>query len=261
MDETGHTEQAECDEMLRLIDRFAERTLSQDDAQRMRAHLVGCPECTSQYRTAIESAARTGASAREDKERREADVAHARHVRESVEGQRPAKRNTLLRLRTMIMPAFFAFLIFQVFKAQDHGPRFVVEGAIGEVEVTGRRIESYGDNDVILRRGTRCITGANSSARLVQDGSVLEVGADSSVMVLDFDPPRARLEAGELTIEGPCIVETIIGNVHAVGVSARGRVLLEAHGLLVDPEAGVWSFRNADGEELISPGEYRRFEP
>jgi len=250
-----------CEATRPLIDQFAERTLRADAATAMRAHIVSCPACSEYYRTAVESAGRSGAAAREVRERREADMEHQRRLRESVEGQREPKKHRNFRIRTMLMPAFFAFLIFQIYKAQDRGPRFVVDGAIGDVEVTGRPFASYGQNEVIMRRGSRCVTGKNSSARMVVGDKAFNLGADSELLITDFDPPRVRLFVGELSIEGPCEIETLLGNVIVDGDSASGRVLLEANGLLVAADSGSWIFLNADGVQPIEAGKHRRFRP
>jgi putative zinc finger protein len=250
-----------CEATRPLIDQFAERTLSADDATAMRAHIVACAACSDYYRTSVESAGRAGAAAREVRERREAGIEHQRRLRESVEGQREPKKHRNFRIRTMLMPAFFAFLIFQIYKAQDRGPRFVVDGAIGDVEVTGRPFASYGQNEVVMRRGSRCVTGKNSSARMVTGDKQFELGANSELLITDFEPPRARLFVGELRIQGPCEIETLLGNVIVDGDTASGRVLFEANGLLVVADSGDWIFQNAGGEQVIPAGEDRRFRP
>ena len=244
-----------------LIDRFAQHTLHADEATAMRAHIVGCTACSDYYRRAVESAGRSGAAAREVRERREADAREQRRLRESVEGQVEPKRYRNFRIRTLLMPAFFAFLIFQIFKAQDRGPRFVVDGAIGDVEITGRPFAAYGENEVVMRRGSRCVTGKNSSAHLVCGDKTFRVGPDSELLVTGFDPPRVRLFTGELRLEGPSYVETLLGSVIVEGDDASSRVMFEANGLLVSADAGSWRFQNADGERTIAAGEHRRFRP
>lgn len=250
-----------CEAVRPLIEQFAERTLTADDATVMRKHIVSCKDCAERYRTAVESAGRSGAAAREARERRETEADRVRRVRESVEGQVEPKRHRNLRLRTMLMPAFFAFLIFQIFKAQDRGPRFVVDGAIGNVEVTGRPYAAYGRNEVVMRRGARCVTGKNSSAHMLVEGHVYRLGADSELLVIDFDPPRARLFAGDLRVSGTCVIETLIGNVLVTGDDAAGELLFDASGLLLTADAGRWIFQNAQGEETIAVGQHRRFRP
>lgn len=244
-----------------LIDQFAERTLDADEATAMRTHIVACEACSDYYKRSIESVGRSGAAAREARERREAEALEQRRLRESVEGQVEPKRYRNFRIRTLLMPAFFAFLIFQIFKAQDRGPRFVVEGAIGEVEITGRPFASYGQHEIVMRRGSRCVTGKNSSARIACGDKLFSVGPESELIVTDFEPPRVRLFVGELRVEGPCIVETLLGNVIVTGEDAGGRVMFEANGLLVAADSGGWLFQNADGERAIAAGENRRFRP
>lgn len=244
-----------------LIDQFAERTLHADEATAMRTHIVGCQPCSDYYKRAVESVGRSGAAAREARERREAEAFEKRRLRESVEGQVEPKRHRNFRIRTLLMPAFFAFLIFQIFKTQDRGPRFVVEGAIGDVEITGRPFAAYGQHEIVMRRGSRCVTGKNSSARIVCGDKVFRVGPESELLITDFDPPRARLFVGELRVEGPCIVESLLGNVIVSGAEASGRVMFEANGLLVAADSGSWLFQDADGEQPIAAGENRRFRP
>jgi hypothetical protein len=244
-----------------LIDDFAQRTLHADEAAAMRAHLVGCESCAAYYRSAVESVGRSGAAARELRERREAARRHDQRLRESVEGQIEPKRHRNFRIRTLLMPAFFAFLIFQIFNMQDRGPRFIVDGAIGDVEITGRPFAAYGKNEIVMRRGSRCITGTNSSATMHSGDNAFRLGADSEILITDFEPPRARLFAGEFRTQGPCVIETLLGNVLVTGEDASGRVLFETNGLLVVADSGRWVFINADGEQAIPVGEHRRFRP
>ena len=175
----------ECAQARALIERFAESTLAAEDSQAMRAHLVGCEVCAARYRETIESVGRSAAAAREVRERKQAEAERAQRVHDTVAGQvREPRKHRNWRLRTILLPAFFASLMIMVFRSQAPKPAFRVDSAIGEIEVTGRPLASYGEHEVVLRRGARCITGANSSVRLDTEDCTLALGELSEVMIV-----------------------------------------------------------------------------
>ena len=252
----------DCEETRALIQRFAESTLSGDDSRDMRAHLVGCEECAARYRETIESVGRSAAAAREVRERKEAERERAQRVHDTVAGQvQEPRKHRNWRLRTILLPAFFAALMIMVYRGQKPRSAYHVESAIGEIEVTGRPLASYGEHEVVLRRGARCVTGANSSVRLVSEENTLAVGEHSQVLIEGLDPARARLFSGSLNVEGACTIETVVGLLRVNGAGARGRVALDPDGFLVAPTQGTWTFLDADGEVTVRTGETRRFLP
>lgn len=267
-----------CEGAERALRLHARGALDGSRAQALRAHLVLCPGCAAVYRATVEQRARlgrtlrgefpgSGAAPRHRVTPTEPALALGADERsgdgplpeepgaegEGARGERArAARWRRLRLRTVLMPLFFAWLILQVTGVGARPARMEVLEARGLVSVAERPYAQY-EGPPRLVRGAWCHTEDGSWARIAASGAKLELGAWTSVQAEQFDPPRVRLRAGELTVWGTASVVTWIGVIDLE--AAEARVRLVPGGLELDCRAGTLSYVGPLGERRLGAGE------
>lgn len=243
----------------------AQGALPAERAQRLRAHLVQCASCAAEFRSAVEQRARLGRAVRggpevagQGQRSSPAPSTPVLAMEDDLEDARPprptaaAKRQRRFRLRTLVIPAFFTWLILQIAGAGAKPGRLEVSEARGNVTIAERPYTDY-ERTPLLIRGAWCNTDEASSATLVAPGARVVVGSWSSVQAEATEPLRLRLRAGELDLEGTATIVTNLGVVDLV--SGAGHMRLSAEGVQLECRAGSLVFVGPLGERRLVAGE------
>src|SRR5690606_1851292 len=163
-----------------------------------------------------------------------------------------AKRQRRFRLRTLLIPAFFTWLILQIAGVGKSSGRLEVSEARGDVTIAERPYADY-ERTPLLIRGAWCNTEEASSATLVAPEARVVVGSWSSVQAEATEPLRLRLRAGERDLGGPATSGTSFGVVALV--SSAGTMRLRAEGVDLECRAGSLVFIGPLGERRVVAGE------
>ena len=230
-----------CDEVPALVRAFLAQGLPRQEGRRLRAHVEGCGACRQVYRDGVETAAHIGHERRVERVAAEKAVRRWSMRRDVFSAHAPP-RGRAARIRTLVYPAFFCFLIVQFTQLGRHEPMLEVEVLAGEVHASEA-----------LELGELCATGPEGRARLSTDGASLELGGSTRLLVESIQPPRVRLLAGELELDGGWHVTTRQGVVEVQG--GRTRVALQPEGLVCAGDTGVLSVIDARGETRVAAGE------
>lgn len=205
----------DCTAAQEAIRTFAGARVPRGVAQRLRAHLLECADCKAAYRDALETAAQLGQEVRRGREASDARRSAARReenrqaVLEAGATRRVARPNSFA-LRTILVPAFFFFLMVWVTKIAGGGPDAYLVEARGEVFVGDTPVPSRAE-ELRLKRGDWIFTAANSAARVEVGGSELSVGADTKLLVESPDERRFRFRGGTLEVANEAEITTSYG--------------------------------------------------
>lgn len=245
------------DELAQLVGCFVAGELDAQGRRRL-AHLARSdPRAASEYREALGRAAAVGRATRARREdeavrNHEARQSRRAHEREAHRRGLRTDRNSLARLRTILLPAFFAFLIWQVTRVTAAPPALSLVLEAGEVEVSGEPL-SLAAPGAELRRGDWALSRGEVRATVEGSGVELRLGPDSRLLVERVDPPRLRLEAGSLEVLGSCTLTARTGVAEVEDGSAS--VALRAGLLEVTCRRGSAVVIDARGERRLGPGE------
>jgi len=189
------------------------------DAKRqeaMRQHMAGCPACDAMY---LELGSTT-ASLRGVADRRRLIEAQRRGShrtgRPRARGlgamavffawnqKAPSNRvmRTIWRLRPVLIVAFFVFLISQLTKPAEPGPRFEVRWTAGRIHIDGKELMDDLPN-FGLARGGEVITEDGAGAIVSRGATKLHMAGGAHLLVEKVQSARLRLFAGSATAEGP----------------------------------------------------------
>lgn len=230
-----------CDEVSVLVRTFVAKGLSTEKGRLLRAHVEGCRACREIYRGGVETAAHIGHGRRTERVATEKAVRRW-SLRRDAFSAHATPRGRGARIRTLVYPAFFCFLIIQFTEIGSHEAMLEVEILAGEVQASEA-----------LELGELCATGPEGRARLTTDGAWLELGHETRLLVESIHPPRVRLLAGELELDGGWHVTTRQGVVEVEG--GRARVALDPDGLVCSGDTGVLRVIDARGETIVAAGE------
>lgn len=245
-----------CDAHGSRIERFAAGELSPSETELLRAHRETCPDCDSRFRIAVETTAMIGRELRRERVEAERVARHERQRRDIFE-TRADVPSKLHRLRTLVYPAFFAFLMVQLASFGGDPRAASVTRISGDVVAGDFRVD--GDTEVELARGEWCSTGRDSSA-LASVGPVsLAVGPLTRFAVERVDPARIRLEEGELEVAGSCVLSTPYGVLEFR--DARGLVRVGPAALLAEILSGTVVHTGPEGARELVAGESLRVGP
>jgi len=235
------------------IERFAAGELSRSGTELLRAHRATCPDCDARFRTAVETTAMIGRELRRERVEGERIARHER-LRRDIFATQPDAPSKLHRLRTLVYPAFFAFLMIQLASFGGDSRAASVTRIAGEVVAGDLRID--GEAEVELARGEWCSTGRESSA-FASVGSVsVIVGPLTRFAVERVDPVRIRLEEGELELAGSCVLSTPHGVLEFR--DARGLVRVEPATLRAETFSGTVVHTGPEGARELAAGESLR---
>lgn len=240
-----------CEEAKELLEVHAAGGLSASARAELRAHLVRCPGCAAEYRRAAWVRARGGRTLEASREREAVAAARRRHASEDLW----ARKSRRLRLRTVLVPAFFIWLMLEIAGVTGSKPRFELAEWEGEVTVADFR-PSPGAPPLVARRGAWARTGEGGRALLRSDAAELELGPLTRLLIESADPPRARLERGTLAVRGSLSLVALLGIVKVE--QGRGRVRVQGGAVEVVSEGGRWLVRGPLGERELAPGESLR---
>ncbi|MFT5052300.1 MAG: hypothetical protein ACI8QZ_003733 [Chlamydiales bacterium] len=235
-----------CEVVWIMIQGFASGDTTPDGEHLMRVHMAHCGECRDEYRSAMVTMARIGGERRRNRVENERQERHDRLRAMAFQAAAPPS-GKFHRMRTMLYPAFFAFLLFQVSRMSVAVAGVSVTGLTGEVSVRDEGLEPTAE--LTAERGDWCLTGPDSSARLDAKHAVVLVGPSSAVIVQRAAPARYRLDRGSLEIEGSCTIDTRWGIVDLK--DGRARVVLEARGVEVECHAGLAAFTGMGGSVAV----------
>lgn len=218
MDSDWSGEEVSCDVAWVLIQGFVSGDSTADGERLMRAHVRVCEECDESYHAAVNTTARIGAKHREERLAEERERRRRELRQMAFEATAPAS-GRFHRMRTMLYPAFFAFLMVQASRLS-----LAVEGVSlapieGRVEVEEASLAP--DEEMRLERGDWCKTGAHGSARLSSPDSNAVLAASSRVLVEAVQPARYRLTRGSLHVEGTCTLSTRGGVIDLAAAEVR----------------------------------------
>jgi hypothetical protein len=230
-----------CDEVPALVRTFVAHGLSNEEGRHLRAHVAGCGACRAAYRDGVETAAHIGHERRIERVATEKAVRRW-SLRKDIFSAHAPPRGRGARIRTLVYPAFFCFLIVQFTQLGTHEPMLEVEVLAGKVHASEA-----------LELGELCATGPEGRARLSTDGAWLELGNATRLLVESIHPPRVRLLTGELELDGGWHVTTRQGVVEVEG--GRTRVALQPQGLVCAGDTGALSVIDARGETRVAAGE------
>ncbi len=240
-----------CEEARELLDAHAAGVLAAPERARLRRHLVGCRECAAAYREAARLRAGGGRTVTAAREREAVAAARRRHVAEGLWSQKGRR----LRLRTVLVPAFFIWLILQIAGVGGSPPRLELVEWSGDVTVAD--FTPHEDAPpLVARRGAWTRTGDRARALLRSEDVEFELGPFTRLLVESADPPRARLERGDLRVRGSATVVTMLGIVKVE--AGAGRIRAEGGSVEVASEGGRWSVRGPLGERTLAAGESLR---
>jgi hypothetical protein len=233
-----------CDEIQILLRRFLAKGLGPADSTRLRDHAQDCEPCQASYQEAVRTIACIGHERRV--ERDESVKAVRRwNLRRNMFEAHGTPRGRAARLRTLLYPAFFSFLMIQlgVMGGADDGPELTLQVLGGTVHAAE-----------VLERGGLCATGPDGRARLEagEDGAA-ELAPETRVLVERLDPPRLRLLNGDLELEGSWLVTSALGVIEVK--QGRASVTLGDHGLVVSDAEGDVRYVGALGEVELLPGQ------
>ena len=248
-DRAGRPDEATCEIIQARARAFlagGDRAPSKAEILSMRAHLADCAECDAAYHEEAEFVARLGAENRRTRERKGVP----RQGRRSRWRYVAAPRQT--RLRLILIPAFAIFLMTQSDRLRSRaGWRLeALEGAVIAaddpvvVTETSRRLIS----------GESCSTGPGGRAVLRFGDSRLVLGPETEV-VLGVESSRSiRFVGGNLTVGGPCRVQSALGLID-LAEDSSGRIEYTQAGFAVECLTGSVDVQDATGSSTLAPGE------
>jgi hypothetical protein len=242
----------DCEQARTEIRTFAGSRVPAARARVLRLHLLECEDCNAFYRESLETAARLGGNLRADREQGEAEATEVRReAARSLDKVRQRKPNSS-RLRTVLLPAFFFFLMVFVTRAVWPGDRVQVADWGGPVFIDDEPFLREGSPKGI-RRGRWLVTGAAGRLELKNGSARLALGERTFLLVEDPAAHRFRFRGGDLRVSGPCSVTTT----HGVLELEDGTATLDARGASFELicEAGGALFIDATGEHRLEAGE------
>ncbi|MDA1264300.1 MAG: hypothetical protein O2816_04390 [Planctomycetota bacterium] len=236
-----------CDDVPATVRAFVSRGLRPDETAALREHVADCKECAAIYHDGVETAAHIGGQHRTERVATEKAVRRWRLRRDSVAAQLPSPRGRSARIRTLLYPAFFAYLMVQI--VGFGGPKqagLAVEVLRGTVHASEP-----------MESGELCATGDDGWAKLFTDDAEARLEPDTRLFLESTDPLRLRLVQGVLELEGTWQITTVHGFVELV--EGRARLDLQGNSLACGCERGELRFSDARGQSIVEAGSRARF--
>jgi hypothetical protein len=242
--------EAACEEASESIRGFVSGLLDVDRERALRAHLDRCGDCRDHYRAAVITTAHIGRERRLERDAREKRVRSERLRRMARDGQ-PGGRPSFFRLRTLLYPAFFAFLMWQVSGLLTRNSGIAVERLEGSVSAGPLELFD-GRGRAPLGIGQPCSTEADGSARVEAGSTNLVLGPQTDLVLESAQPLRVRLGRGSLRAHGTCVVATRLGIVDVT--KGQAEVALGRGALQIRALEGECAFTGPDGVRTIERG-------
>lgn len=244
-----------CDEAFELARVFAAKELPRAERTKLRTHLTACPECMDRYRQTVSTTAVLGRTSKAQREERAIErqrrALHAQVFGPPPAEGKPIKKARNFRLRMMILPALFFYLITQITGLGPPPARVLVVESSGLVTVDDRRVEEATESTLVLP-GRWVQVGRFASARLDGRSCFLDLDSSTDILVEAAAPPRFRLRRGAFDLEGTTTLITVLGLLEVE--EGRGRLRLDDRGLELEPQSGRWTWFDKGGEKLLENG-------
>ncbi len=229
-----------CEDVPALVETFVSTGLDRAVTAGLRAHTGGCPECRDLYREAVRTAAHIGHAHRTERVDTERAVRRWNLWRDVISAH-ATPRGRAARLRTLLYPAFFCYLIVQF---AGGGPK----ERVLEVEV----LEGTVHAGPSLGRGEICATGSDGRACLQTEDGLARLEPDTRLLVERVSPPRLRLLTGRIELEGSWQVATTLGVVEVT--EGLATMNLDGGGLECVGVRGDVLLIDSRGERSLTPG-------
>ena len=241
-----------CDQARLDIARFAGSQVPAAEARILRAHLLRCETCNGFYRESVETAAALGSNLRAGREELESEQVEMRRAAYKSLDKVKKSRPNHSALRTILLPAFFFFLMVFVTKAAWPGDKVTVKDWSGAVFL-GQNPFPPGDPPGAIIRGGWLTTAERAELNLEAGDAEIRLEELTFLMVENAAAHRFRLRSGKLHVSGPCQVTTTFGVVEITD----GKAKIEQSGskLFVWCEEGEVLFVDALGKSLLRSGE------
>lgn len=233
---------------------FLARSLAVSEQRELSQHLEQCPDCHARYIEAGRTTACLGHMSRTERLARERRARRARQRRLAFEGGNlsPGRKQRAYRLRTLLIPAFFIFLMTQITQLKLPRPAVDLECTSGIVHAADAELRPGQKQGTDLTRGDWCSTAEDSEARLRVGKNALELGPSTWLLVESVRPPRFRLDRGSLALTGRCTLTSAWGWIRVEGAA---RVELAEGRLWVECSSGSVSLTDAAGTLELLAGE------
>ncbi len=247
-----------CEEAEVLVREFATGKLQAQRMRILRSHLTSCSSCRESYRQAVETTASLSRFTVEQREKIRIER-QRRSLHTKVFGERkPQKRYLPFRLRLVLMPALFIYLVTQITSLGPPPARIELISSEGSVLISGNPVDSETENLLVLP-GRWVTTRSLSKAKLDGQTAMFNVGEETDLLIEDARPVRLRLRRGYLRLDGSATVITVLGLFEIE--AGKGVLHVSSAGLRVEPQSGEWKFFDKDGERLLTPGETLMMRP
>lgn len=244
--------QADCDEAARLTRIFTKGKLVRSEMRRLRSHMTHCAPCRESYREAVETTASLSRFTVEERERQQVER-HKRSLHAKVFGSRKPKGSRFpFRLRLILMPAIFIYLVTQITSLGPPPANVEVVDVQGKVTLSGTDIDPEVENLLVLP-GRWLTTMANGRVWLDSGECRFQLSSETSVLLERARPLRLRMRHGYASVDGDLSIVTVIGLLKVT--QGKGNVYLTDAGLRVEPESGEWVFLDRRGEHRMELGE------
>lgn len=248
-----------CQRAFILTREFTSGEIEKPELRKLRSHMAFCGECRQTYREAVETTASLSRFAVEAREQRQIErQRNALHAKVYGEKEKPKRRRFPFRLRLILMPAFFIYLVTQITQLGPPPARVELIGTEGTVHLHGKPIESEVDRLLILP-GRWISTMPLAKATLDGRECLFSLGSETEVLLEAARPVRVRVKRGYVKFDGDAVVVTAMGMLDIK--AGKGSLHLSDAGLRLEPESGEWTFVDRRGKRTVPNGEMTLLRP
>ena len=255
---TDQAGDAACSHARATLPAYLAGDLGLDALVELRAHLGRCPDCREHLEVGVTTAASLRTRARQERTREQRVERRAQHRKRALQGAFSLSARSPLgpRLRMLLLPAFFVFLMMQTTSGSLAKVKPALTTLRGEVRVDDLPVPPERPRRE-LRAGDFCRTGDASGARLFMGHTSVRMFEHTGLWIESTSPVRLRLEVGEVETSGAATLTSRLGLIELDGASARVssragrlRVLSHGDGVRVVDSRGVRELGLGDEVEL-----------
>jgi len=215
-----------------------------------RSHLEACAGCAGAYHSAVNTAASIGRARRTTRVQAERAARHERLQRIARSVRNPA-RGWAQRVRLMLLPSFFMFLIVYALGERPSTAGYTLTVEAGEA-LAGEELIGDERRSASLVPGDWCATGPFSKASLTLHTATLQLAADTRLFVQGGVPERSYLARGQVQIKGSGVLVQHAGTLELEGGEVTLRVGPRV--TYVSVHAGTATWTDASGARTLAPG-------
>jgi len=241
-----------CEEAGALMREFSRENLDTHRLRLLRGHLAGCSDCMSIYREVVGTTAALGRVTRAEREKRAIERQRNQlHAKVFGRKELPKVKRRFFRLRIVLIPAFFIYLMTQIAGVGPPPARIEIISTRGKVTIDQRPVEE-GAGPALVLPGRWILSSRFADATVDGRTCELRLGSETDLLVESAAPPRFRFRSGDLQVDGTTTLVTVLGMIEIS--EGRGHLRLDDHGLLIEPESGSWSVFDRYGETKLEKG-------